>query len=287
MGNETVTLGYSPTDHRVALQLRVETQPFLPGNCPATDTGQLLFPHQVKSLHPGQRGQLNSRYIWHSIMGPLTFYKGSSFVQLIQTNGFLPFFPNQAVGSADLRNPLPPSQLAVDDIYEAMRTWFYQQEPDPSSNWNSLVRSIGVYDNPQFNTYQQGLSSLIESVMIADQLANSTQLTGNDTSTNNVNACLCKPKRQVAAEMRTTIFILDIFCELLLRSGATIDHGSTSTCRSLTSCARMSQTTTGTTSRIRFCEISVRSTAIVGPMAQARAAPTRNRRAKLPTLPRV
>ena len=75
--NETVTLGYSPTEHRMALQLRVETQPFLPGNCPATDTGQLLFPHHVKSLHPGQRENLDARYIWHSIMGPLTFYKGS------------------------------------------------------------------------------------------------------------------------------------------------------------------------------------------------------------------
>jgi hypothetical protein len=116
INGQTVTLGYSPTAHQVALQLRVVTQPFLPGNCPATDTGQLLFPHHVKSLHPGQSGNLDARYIWHSIMGPLKFYRGSSFVQLIDTNGFLPFFPNQAVGS-DLRNPLPPAQLAVDDIY--------------------------------------------------------------------------------------------------------------------------------------------------------------------------
>jgi hypothetical protein len=213
VGNETVTLGYSPTDHRVALQLRLETQDFFPGTCLEDQPpGQLLFPHQVKSLHPGQRGNLDRRYIWHSVMGPLTLYKGSSFVQLIQTNGFLPFFPNQGVES-DLRNPLPPSQLAVDDIYEAMRTWFYQQEPDPSSNWNSFVRSIGVYDNPQFNTYQQGLSTLIESLMIADQLARATKLTGNDMSTNNVNACLCKPKRQVAAEMRD--YILQTLKELV------------------------------------------------------------------------
>jgi hypothetical protein len=213
INGETVQLGYSPTDHRVALQLRVETQPFLPGDCPDTAKCRLLFPHHVKSLHPGQRENLDGRYIWHSIMGPLTFYKGSSFVELVPTNGLLPFFPNQAVGSPDLRNPLPPSQLAVDDIYEAMRTWFYLQEPDPSANWNSFVRSIGVYDNPQFQTYQQGLSSLIESLMIADQLARSPALTGDDMSTNNVNACLCKPKTQVAAEMRD--YILQTLKELV------------------------------------------------------------------------
>ena len=213
INGETVTLGYSPTDHRVALQLRVDTQPFLPGNCPATDTGQLLFPHHFKSLHPGQRPQVDGRYTWNSIMGPLRFYKGSSFVQLIDTNGFLPFFPGEVVES-ELRNPLPPSQRALDDIYETMRNWFYQEEFQTGGNHiDSFVRNIGTYDNQQFNTYEQGLSTLIESMIIADQLAHATKLTGTDNSTNNLDACLCKPKRQVAAEMRD--YILQALKELV------------------------------------------------------------------------
>ena len=211
INGEVVTLGYSPTDHHVALQLRVETQPFLPGTC--TETAQLLFPHHVKSLHPGQRENLDSRYIWHGIMGPLTFYKGSSFVQLIDTKGFLPFFPDEAV-EATLRNPLPPSQLALDDIYETMRNWFYLEEFQTGGNHiDSFLRNIGTYDNQQFNTYEQGLSTLIESLMIADQLAHSTKLSGIDTSTNNLRACLCKPKTQVAAEMRD--YILEALKELV------------------------------------------------------------------------
>ena len=44
-----------------------------------------------------------------------------------------------------------------------------------------FVRNIGTYDGPQFSTYQQGWATLIESLTIADQLANSTKLRGNDT----------------------------------------------------------------------------------------------------------
>lgn len=212
INGETVTLGYSPTDHRVALQLRVETQPFLPGTC--TDTGQLLFPHHFKSLHPGQKAQVDERFTWKSMMGPLRFYKASSFVQLIDTKGFLPFFPSE-VAESEVRNPLPPpSQLALDDIYETMRNWFYKEEFQTGGNHiDSFLRNIGTYDNQQFNTYEQGFSTLIESLMIADQLAHSTKLTGLDTSTNNLRACLCKPKTQVAAEMRD--YILQALKELV------------------------------------------------------------------------
>ena len=211
INGEIVTLGYSPADHRVALQLRLETQPFLPGTC--TASAQLLFPHHFKSLHPGQRAQVSSRYTWNSIMGPLKFYNGSSFVQLIDTDGFLPFFPNQVVES-DLRNPLQTSQLAVDDIYETMRNWFYLEEFQVGGNHiDSFLRNIATYDNQQFNTYEQGLSTLIESMTIADQLANSSKLRGNDTTTNSLHACLCKPKTQVAAEMRD--YILQALKELV------------------------------------------------------------------------
>jgi hypothetical protein len=210
INGDIVTLGYSPTDSRVALQLRLDTQPFLPGTC--TATGQLLFPHHFKSLHPGQRALVDSRYTWNSIMGPLRFYKGSSFVQLIDTKGFLPFFPDSLLDS-NLKNPLQPSQLALDDIYETMRNWFYKEEFQTGGNHiDSFLRNIGTYDNQQFNTYEQNLSTLIESLMIADQLANSG-LRGNDTSTNNLHACLCKPKTQVAAEMRD--YILQALKELV------------------------------------------------------------------------
>jgi Glycosyl hydrolase family 81 C-terminal domain len=212
INGETVTLGYSLTDHRVALQLRLETQPFLP-NCTAPDPVQLLFPHHSKSLHPGQRPNVDGRYTWNSIMGPLRLYKGGSFVQLIDTNGFLPFFSDQVVES-NLQNPLQARQLAVDDVYETMRNWFYQEEFQTGGNHiDSFLRNIGTYDNQQFNTYEQGLSTLIESMTIADQLAHSSKLTGNDTSTNSLHACLCKPKTQVAAEMRD--YILQALKELV------------------------------------------------------------------------
>src|SRR5438874_3226459 len=204
INGETVTLGYSPADHRVALQLRLDTQPFLP-NCTASEPIQLLFPHHSKSLHPGQRPQIDGRYTWNSIMGPLKLYKGASFVQLLDTEGFLPFFPD-LVADSNLQNPLQSRQSAVEDIYETMRNWFFKEEFQTGGNHiDSFLRNIGTYDNQQFNTYEQGLSTLIESLMIADQLAHSSKLTGNDTSTNSLHACLCKPEIQVAAEMRDYI----------------------------------------------------------------------------------
>jgi hypothetical protein len=212
INGQTVTFGYSPTDNRVTLQLRLDTQPFLP-NCSESGPVQLLFPHHFKLLHPGQKPLVDGRYTWNSIKGPLRLYKGTSFVQLIDTNGFLPFFPN-TVAESDLMNPLQTSQKAVDDIYETMRNWFYQEEFQVGMNHiDSFVRNLGTYDGPQVSTYQQGWTTLIESLTIADQLANSTKLQGDDNSTNNLNACLCKPKKQVAAEMRD--YILQALKELV------------------------------------------------------------------------
>ena len=212
INGEIVTLGYSPTDGRVALQLRLTTQAFLP-NCTALDPIQLLFPHHFKSLHHGQRAQVDGEYTWNSIMGPLRLYHGGAFVQLIDAKGFLPFFPDQAVQS-DLLNPLRARQLAVDDVYETMRKWFYEEEFQTGKNHiDSFVRNIGTYDGQQFSTYEQGFATLIESLTIADQLANSTKLRGKDLSTNNLKACLCKPKTEVAAEMRD--YILQALKELV------------------------------------------------------------------------
>lgn len=212
VGGQSVSLGYFPKSQRVALQLRVDTDPFLAGGCVVSGPIQLLFPHHFKTLHPGQKGQVDPAYTWNSIMGPLRLYKGSSFVNLIPTDGFLPFLPNNAV-NATLNDPLQSSRLAVDDIYETMRNWFYQQEFQVNGNILSFVRNIGTYDNQQFNTYQQGLNTLIESITIADQLAHSTKLTGDDNTTNNLKACLCKPKTKVAEEMRD--YILQALKELV------------------------------------------------------------------------
>ena len=222
INGQTVNLGYSPTEHRVALQLRLQTQPFFT-NCMADCTTtsavpiQLLFPHHYKSLHPGQKmdcpgggsGCVDTRYQWHSLKGPLRLYQGCSFVELIDTKGFLPFFPNDAVDS-NLPNPRNASQGAAEDIYQTMRKWFYLYEPGHNA---TFVRNIGTYDNWQVNTYQQGFATLIESLMIADQLAHSTQLRGIDDTTNDLHACLCKPKTEVAAEMRD--YILQALKELV------------------------------------------------------------------------
>ena len=213
INGETVTLGYSPTDHRVALQLRLDTQPFLPGTARRLTQSSCCFRITPSRCTLARDRRWTAVTLGTAIMGPLKLYKGSSFVQLIDTDGFLPFFPDQAVDS-DLQNPLQSRQLAVDDVYETMRNWFYLEEFQTGGNHiDSFLRNIGTYDNQQFNTYEQGLSTLIESMMIADQLARSTTLTGNDTSTNSLHACLCKPKTQVAAEMRD--YILQALKELV------------------------------------------------------------------------
>ena len=205
LGGHELRLGYSPTDNRVALQLRVSTEAFLTGACVMADPIQLLFPHHVKSLPEAQRTQVDERYTWNTIMGPLRLYRGSSFVQVIDTKGFLPFLPSQAVDT---------SQKAVEDIYETMRNWFYLEEFQINGGHiNSFVRDIGTYDNAQNFSYEPGLATLIESLTIADQLAQSKLLTGDDTSTNKLGACLCKPRKQVAAEMRD--YILQALEELV------------------------------------------------------------------------
>src|SRR5207253_3236759 len=90
---------------------------------------------------------------------------------------------------------------------ETMRNWFYKEEFQTGGNHiDSFLRNIGTYDNQQFNTYEQGLSTLIESLMIADQLAHSSKLTGDDTSTNSLRACLCNRRLRWRQRCATTFY---------------------------------------------------------------------------------
>ena len=111
---------------------------------------------------------------------------------------------------------IPGGSAGAEDIYQAMKTWFFLEEPivpgvdvdgNPTpAHLNSFTRNLGTYVNVQTNTYIQGISGLYELLIIADQLAQSPQLSEMD-------ADLGKSKQAVAAEMRG--FILQSLKELL------------------------------------------------------------------------
>ncbi len=204
IGGRMLPLGYQVADSLVRYQMRATTQLLPLVNWPGCVNGpalQALLPHQVKELDPGLTTNLQPQWQWTGLNGPISGYVGNTWVDSLRTKGVLPILP-AVLGNSNRKNPLNGAQLAVDDVYKTMTNWFFLEETEPSSHILSLVRNVGIYDGVQFNTYQPNLETLIEAITIADQLAKSPQLIGNDNTSNNFNACLCKPKTQVAAQMR-------------------------------------------------------------------------------------
>lgn len=216
IGGQVLPLGYDVANSVVRYQMRATTTLFpLAPNWPQCANGtplQVLLPHHVKELNPGLKSNLQPQWQWTGVNGPITGYIGSAWVDSLRSKGMLSILP-AVLAQSTLKNPLNTSQLAVDDVYRTMTNWFFLQENQPVGSILSFVRNIGTYDGVQFNTYQPNLQTLVEAVTIADQLAKSPQLTGNDNTVNKFNACLCKPKTQVAAQMRD--YILRALEELL------------------------------------------------------------------------
>jgi hypothetical protein len=214
IGGQTVPFGYFQSQGLVRYQLRVTTSPFdLPG-CNSTGPAlQMLMPHHVTELYPGQSSSIQSKYQWHGLVGPLTAFVGSSFVDQLSTLGTLSMFPAVLGNNSSLTNPLDTSgQLAIDDVYSTLTNWFYLEEGNlpKDAHLDSYARNLGTYDNAAANTYEQKYETLVDTALIADQLAQSPVLQNEknniDESTNEkTGACLCTPKSVVAEQIRNKV----------------------------------------------------------------------------------
>lgn len=203
---QAVPLGYDEENSILRSELAVTTVPFpLPGCAVGGPPLQIVFPHHRKVMDAASKNNIlttggQPRYTWNGVIGEYQAYKGVSYIQELAAKGVLPYLPGVALNS-QLVNPLQPGQSAVEDVYQTMKTWFYLQEPIPAPNkLNSFVRNLGTYMDYQDNTYIPGLAGIYESLVIADELAQSSILSvaGND-------ADLGRPKVAVAAEMRNEI----------------------------------------------------------------------------------
>lgn len=210
VGGQTLPLGFDEKNSVIRTKLQVTTVPFALQGCDGGNVPlQLAFPHHRKAMIADSKQNIPTaggapKYTWNSMIGEFHAYEGASYVRELTNYGALPFLPSVAVNS-DSRNPLQPGQLAVEDIYQTMKTWFFIEEPvlpgqdkdgnDVPANINSFVRNLGTYINVQTNTYIQSIAAVYESLDIADQLARSPQLSEVDPD-------FGRSKQTVAAEMR-------------------------------------------------------------------------------------
>ena len=214
VGQQMVPLGYFQTDGLLRYQLRVSTDAFsLPGCDSSGPALQMLMPHHVAELYPGQNSSIQNQYQWHGLVGPLVAFVGNSFVEQLSTLGTLSIFPAVLANNNSLTNPLDKKgELAIDDVYSTMTNWFYREEGNvpTTAHLDSYVRNLGNYDNVAANTYEQKWETLIDSAVIADQLAQSPVLQNekdnfDDSINQRTGACLCMPKSVVAEQMRNKI----------------------------------------------------------------------------------
>ena len=180
-------------------QMEVTTEDFKSGGAPGTAM-QLVFPHHRKTMIAADKANIPqangaAKYTWKSVNGELQAYIGNNYVREQTANGVLPFMPGVAYEGSNIG----PDQLAAEDTYDTLKTWFYQAEPDDGDNTpGPFVRNIGTYFPFQNNTYAPNLAGIYENLNIADQLSRSPYLSDEDTD-------LKKSKNAVAAEMRDFI----------------------------------------------------------------------------------
>ena len=216
---EGLLLGFFEKESLIRTKLQVTTAPFQLQGCGGGVPLQLVFPHHRKAMIAASKKNIlmaggAPQYVWSSPIGELYAYAGASYVRELTNFGSLPFLPSLAINPS--QPDLPGGSAGAEDIYQAMKTWFFLEEPilpgvdvdgNPTpAHLSSFTRNLGTYVNVQTNTYIQGISGLYEMLIIADQLAQSPQLSEMD-------ADLGKSKQAVAAEMRG--FILQSLKELL------------------------------------------------------------------------
>ena len=195
---QNLPLGYDPANSVLRSQLEVTTEDFRTGG-PAGTAMQLVFPHHRASMIAADKANIptvngTAKYTWKSVNGELQAYVGNSYVSELTTYGELPFLPGVAYRTPNTG----PDASAPEDVYDTLKTWFYQAEPDVGGTPGPFVRNIGTYFPFQNNTYEPNLAGIFENLAIADQLAQSPALSDVDPD-------LKKPKNAVAADMREFI----------------------------------------------------------------------------------
>lgn len=212
LGSSQIVLGYDQANSKINFELRETAAPFDLTACNPQDGKpalMLLMPHHVDAMASGQDGNLLP-YAWNSLLGEMQAYNGNSVVEQLTAHGVLPFFPAVAINPGD-NNPFPTSnpQTSEEDLYETLSNWFFQQESGSNSNRSgSFANNFALYGDGGANTYIQKTAAMYESMVIADQLSQSTSanMAAND-STYGI------PKKAVAAQMRD--YILQTLEELV------------------------------------------------------------------------
>ena len=205
------SLGYDEKKHVVRTMMEVTAEDFKHGGTldPNLDPAlQIVLPHHRKAMDltdldyiiKGDDGK--PKYTWRSLVGELQAYEGNAYVRELQAYGVLPFLPSVAVNSASQVN----GKVPADDIYDAMKEWFFFKGEPATAYISPFCRDQGYYLGYTANTYIYATAALFEGLGIADQLAQSSQLTGTDID-------IKKSKNTVAAEMRD--FILQRLKELI------------------------------------------------------------------------
>lgn len=210
IGGVSKPLGYDARESVLRMMMEVTTENFKTG-AKGGKALQFVFPHHRKVMIPEDLQNIltvnnQPKYTWRSVKGELQAYVGNKYVRELTTYGLLPFLPSVAVNSTAQVN----GKLPAEDVYQALKTWFFQAEPNDGGTPGSFVRNIGTYFPFQNNTYSPNLAGVFEPLFIADELSNSPNMTGMDSDRG-------KPKKQVANEMRA--FILDSLKEMVGRWG--------------------------------------------------------------------
>jgi hypothetical protein len=225
-----VTLGYSSANAMVTGELSIDNG-IMPGfetSCTAGDSLQMIFPHHRKVLVPSQKSQIVTStpgpLIWNSLMGPAMAYVGNTMFLQNQTRGIMSVLPSVAIDNPAMTNPTNPSQTGAEDIYNTLKAWYFVEEPTRpsctpsptgcipptgSSHLNSFARNPSTYMTTGDNTYITGTTTLRELLVVADQLAQ----TSNPKIKGVMDPQLDETKDQAAAEIRA--FILRTLEEMI------------------------------------------------------------------------
>ncbi len=215
VNGQSLTLGYDQNNATVTGQLQI-TNAVVQGfasQCTQKNSFQLAFPNHRKSLVGAQQSQLFTQQPqpqWNSLLGPVIGYVGNTMYLQNSTRGIVPMLPSVAIDNPGITNPASGQQTAAEDIYDTLKAWYFVQEPQPGKNQlNSFGRNPSTYMGVGFNTYLNFTTTLRELVVVADQLAQ----TSNNKIKGVMDPQLGETKDQAAAEMRD--FILHTLEEMI------------------------------------------------------------------------
>ena len=207
VNGQTVKLGYDPANGTITGQLKITTQVLqgFSGQCPQIKPFQLVYPHHRKALVSAQDSQIYTTApvpFWNSLMGPVMGFVGDTMYMQHKTGGIMPMFPPVAIDDPNLKNPGDSNQTAAEDIYDTLKAWYFLSEPTSNGTFtDSFTRNPGSYMGVGFNTYIQASTTPRELLVVADQLAQTSNVKIKDV----MDPKLGETKDQAAVEMREFI----------------------------------------------------------------------------------